>query len=113
MKTIMKALILAGGLAGSLMVTGCTQLPTEKQSISDMRPQISFKAEDIRAKNARVILDDLDMGMVGNYLEGSAALRILPGSHELRITSGNEIILAEKFYAGDGVNRTFIVKLRK
>lgn len=110
MKKLLTVLIMAGGLAGLLAAGGCTQMPTEKQSISDLRPQISFKVGDDRALYARVFVDGLDMGTVGDYAEGSAALRILPGNHVLRVALENQILLEEKFYLGDGVNRTFIVK---
>ncbi len=109
MKRIITTLGMAVGLAGMLTLGACTQMPTEKQSISDMRPQISFKAADERTRSARVILDGLDMGPVGDYLEGIASLRILSGSHKISIVSGSQLIHQEKFYAGDGVNRTFIV----
>jgi len=107
-KTIM-TLSMAAGLVGMITLSACTQMPTEKQSISDMRPQISFKAADEQARSARVILDGLDVGAVGSYMEGAASLRILSGTHLLTIASGNQVIFQEKFYAGDGVNRTFIV----
>lgn len=110
MKKVMTAMIMASGLLGLLIVGGCTQMPTEKQSITDMRPQISFKAVDDRVQSARVILDGLDMGAVGEYVEGSAALRIHPGTHLLRVALGNQVVLEEKFYAGDGTNRTFVIK---
>jgi hypothetical protein len=105
-----KIAIITWGLLGVMGVGGCTQMPTEKQSISDMRPQIAFQANDNRTYNARVIVDGLDMGAVGDYLEGAAALRILSGSHVLRVASGVQILHEEKFYAGDGTNRTFILK---
>jgi hypothetical protein len=37
-------------------------------------------------------------------------VRILPGTHVLRVVLGAELVLEEKFYLGDGVNRAFIVK---
>lgn len=108
MKRTVNALIMVGGLmGGGLLTVGCTQMPTEKQGISDMRPQISFKVNDDRALSARVILDGLDMGPVGDYLGGISALRVLSGTHALRVTLGSRIILDEKFYVGDGVSRTF------
>ncbi|MEO5661631.1 MAG: hypothetical protein ABIQ90_17835 [Polaromonas sp.] len=110
MKKIVTILSMAAGLAGVMTLSACTQMPTEKQSISDMRPQISFKVAGDRVHSATVILDGLDMGTVGNYLEGAASLRILSGTHVLSVASGNQIIFQEKFYAGDGVNRTFILK---
>lgn len=109
MKTV-TSLIMVGGLVGTVLVGGCTQMPTEKQSISDMRPQISFKVGDARALSARLILDGLDMGLVGDYVEGAAALRVLSGTHILRVALENQIIFEEKFYVGDGVNRIFVLK---
>ena len=109
MKKIITSLCISAGLAGMLTLSACTQMPTEKQSISDIRPQISFKFSNERSRSARVILDGLDMGPVGKYLEGVASLRILSGTHLLNIVSGDQVIFQEKFYAGDGVNRTFIV----
>lgn len=93
-----------------VLLTGCTQMPTEKQNVSDMRPQISFKAPDSQRHSARVVIDGLDMGNVGSYLDGTSALRIVSGTHQLRIVQGSQVLLDEKFYAGDGVNRSFIVQ---
>jgi len=110
MKKMIAAMIISLGIAGLLGLAGCTQMPTEKQGISDMRPQISFKAPDERVRNARVTLDGLDMGVVGNYVEGTAALRILPGTHLITVDIGGQVILHEKFYVGDGVSRSFVAK---
>lgn len=85
-------------------------MPTEKHSVSDMRPQIAFKAESKQNHMARVIVDGLDMGAVSDYLDGIAAVRVLPGTHQLRVILGTHILLDEKVYLGDGVARTFIVK---
>lgn len=93
-----------------LALAGCTQLPSEKQSISDMRPQISFKAQSEAALTARVLVDGLDLGAVGDFLDGIAAVRVLPGMHKLVVTNGTVVLLEEKVYLGDGVSRPFIVK---
>lgn len=91
-------------------LSGCVQMPTEKQSISDLRPQISFKVNDDRLLSSRVELDGLDAGAVSDYLDGTSSMRIRPGTHVVRVTYGSSILLEEKFYVGDGVNRTFIVR---
>lgn len=109
MKKTATILIMAASLAGVIALSACTQMPTEKQGISDLRPQISFKAHNTRVHSARVMLNGLDMGSVASYLDGAASLRILPGTHVLILALGNQIIFQEKFYAGDGVNRTFVV----
>ena len=102
--------VAAGTLIGSLIFGGCTQMPTEKQGISDMRPQISFKAEGERAQSSRVLVDGLDMGTVSDFIDGQAAVRVLPGTHIVSVTSGGSVLLEEKVYLGDGVSRFFIVK---
>jgi hypothetical protein len=103
-------LVAAGALIGSLLSGGCVQMPTEKQSISDLRPQISFKAEGERAQSSRVLVDGLDVGMVSDFIDGKAAARVLPGTHIVIVTSGGSVLLEEKVYLGDGVSRSFIVK---
>ncbi|UUZ72197.1 hypothetical protein LP415_27590 [Polaromonas sp. P1(28)-8] len=103
-------MFITGGLVGALLAMGCVQMPTEKQGISDMRSQISFKADDERVKSASILMDGLNMGTVGSYVEGVAALRVLSGSHVLTVMLGTQLIFEEKFYVGDGVNRTFILK---
>lgn len=113
MKKELRTLTAAAGLIAALMAGGCTQMPTESQSISDLRPQIAFKVDGERpyaVRRARVQVDGLDMGPVGDYLAGTAAVRVLPGTHLLRVVSGDEVLMEEKFYVGDGVSRTFILK---
>lgn len=95
-----------------VMVTACVQMPTEKQSVSDMRPQISFKANvsDARLATARVILDNMDVGAVQDYIDGVATLKVLSGTHQLRVIQGGQVLHEERFYAGDGVNKSFVLK---
>ena len=52
----------------------------------------------------------MDSGTVADYLAGQSALRILPGNHRIQVVSGGSILLDEKTYIGDGVNRSFLIK---
>ncbi len=108
-KKFMAASLLAFFLIG---LTGCVQMPTERQGVVDLRPQISFRFNpaDVRMNDARVFVDGLDSGRMGDYLDGQGSLRILPGTHSIRIVSGSEVLLEERAYVGDGVSRPFIVK---
>lgn len=110
MSKTLTALGLKFFLAVAVLVAGCTQLPTEKQTVSDMRPQISFKVQGDAALVARVLVDGLDLGSVGEFVDGIAALRVLPGVHKVLVTTGTTVLLDEKVYLGDGVSRSFIVK---
>ena len=91
-------------------LAACVSYPTEKSGVADTRPQIAFRMHEGADAGARVYVDGLDMGRAGDFAEGRAALRVLPGSHELTIRSGGQIIVSEKFYVAAGVSRTFNLK---
>lgn len=103
------ASLLSFGLAG---LAGCVQNPTERQSVVDLRPQISFRfdAADVRMSEARIFVDGLDSGRMGDYLDGKGSLRVLPGTHLVRVVNGSHVLLEERAYIGDGVARPFVVK---
>lgn len=107
MKKLMVEVALVLGMIG---LSACTQMPTEKQSIADVRPQIAFNISHESLRDARVILDGMDAGTVADYSADAATLRILPGTHVLRVVLGSKTLLDERFYLGDGANRTFLVK---
>ena len=89
---------------------GCVQMPTEKQQVADVRPSIAFRVLNAQAADARVYVDEIDVGAAGDFAEGQAALRVLPGTHLLRVARGSQVLLQEKVYLGDGVNRVFVVQ---
>jgi len=93
-----------------VFLAACTQMPTEKQNVVDMRPNLSFKVTDESLNRARVLVDGLDVGTVGDYLEGRTALRVLSGNHLVKVVLDGGTVHEEKVYVGDGVNRSLIVK---
>jgi hypothetical protein len=110
MKKICSRVATCGALfLATLSLAACVQMPTERHAIVDVRPQIAFRASDGFVRSARVVVDGLDMGAVSDFLEGVSALRLVPGTHTIKIAHLGRNILDEKFYAGDGVNRVFIV----
>ncbi|SDE88612.1 hypothetical protein SAMN05428966_11191 [Massilia sp. PDC64] len=102
-----QTLVLAAACA--VAASGCVQMPTEKQSVVDQRPQITFRVSgDVqRVAGARVLVDELDMGRVQDFLDGQASLRVLPGTHVVKVLSGDSVLLLEQAYLGDGVMRPF------
>ena len=108
-KKLVAASLVAISLSG---LVGCVQNPTERQSVVDLRPQISFQFNpaDVRMSNARVLVDGLDSGRMGDFLDGKGSLRVLSGSHVVSVVSGSEVLLEQRAYIGDGVARPFIVK---
>ena len=95
-----------------LSLTACVQYPTERQSVVDLRPQISFRFDsgDARLNDARVFVDGLEAGRVGDFIDGKGALRVLSGTHAVRVISGSDVLLEERAYLGAGVARPFNVK---
>ena len=93
-------------------LAACVQMPTEKQSVADLRPQISFRLNSANpmTQTSRVILDGQDMGSAQEFIDGVNSLKVLPGTHQLQISNGSLILLEERFYVADGVNKSFVVK---
>ena len=93
-------------------LAACVQMPTERQSVADLRPQISFKLSETNSlvRTGRVILDGQDVGTAQDYADGVNSLKVLPGTHLLQVVNGSSILLEERFYLADGVNKTFAVK---
>ena len=110
MKAISRRLLANGTLLALLLVGGCTQMPTEKTAVLDMRPQISFTPATDATLAGRVSVDGLDVGTVADFITGNAALRVLPGNHRVRVTSGDAVLVDDRVYLGDGVSRAFLVK---
>ncbi|OGA96674.1 MAG: hypothetical protein A3E79_04970 [Burkholderiales bacterium RIFCSPHIGHO2_12_FULL_61_11] len=108
-----KKLVAASLLAMALTaLVGCVQYPTERQSVVDLRPQISFRFDpaDTRMAQARVLVNGLDSGRMADFLDGTGSLRVLSGTHIVQVISGSEVLLNERAYVGDGVARPFTVK---
>ena len=93
-------------------LTGCVQYPTERQVVIDLRPQISFRFDSVNPQmtDARVLVNGLDSGRLGDFLEGKGSLRVLAGMNTVRVVNGTEVLLDERAYLGDGVTRPFNVK---
>lgn len=110
MKSLTTGAVLALAFAATLLGAGCTQMPTEKQGVADVRPQLSFTLASPEMGAAQVSVDGLAMGEAGRYVAGVASLRVLPGTHDLHVSLAGRSVLAERFYVGDGVNKTFVLK---
>lgn len=110
MNNFLARAVMALSLGATLLAAGCVQMPTEKQGIADVRPQLSFQLATPEMGAAQVVVDGLAMGDASRYVAGVASLRVLPGTHDLQVTLGGRTVLAERFYVADGVNKTFMLK---
>ena len=94
----------------SMQFSACSQIPTDKQSAVDLRPQISFRPVNENTADGRVFVDGLDVGAVNEYLENQSALKVLPGKHVVTIVSRDRTVYQETIYVGHGISRTIIVQ---
>jgi hypothetical protein len=108
-------------LTAGLTIGGCSPLPMDtmqaKQAMqatqapgpADRQPQISFKATTERVLDAKIILDGIDRGQVGSYLEGDTSLLTNTGAHMLIVAANNRLIYQQSFDADKGYSRVFTV----
>jgi hypothetical protein len=94
-----------------LVTAGCIQLPTEKQEVVDLRPQVSFTMADPGDHPGayRVFVDGLDMGNAESYIAGRSALKVLSGTHLLKVERDGRTTFEERMYLGDGATRTVLL----
>ena len=66
---------------------GCVQYPTERQSVVDLRPQISFRFDvaDSRMNTAMVLINGLEAGRLIDFMDGKGSLRVLAGNQVVRV----------------------------
>ena len=110
-----KLSIIILGLA-CLNLVACVSEPHTTASVVDNRPQISFKAQGKSTKdranhprNYHVYIDNLYMGTADNYIASKRALRVLSGSHIVKVEKNGSVVLTQKIYVGDGVSKTILI----
>ena len=107
--TLHRFILIAAISAACAGLTACA-MPTESASVVDLRPQVTFKIDAAGLDDARVLVDGLDSGRLGDFKAGQAALRVLPGNHVVKVMAGERVVHEERLYVGDGVSRTVLVK---
>ncbi len=70
LKELRGATLALGVLIVGVSLTGCVQMPTEKQSVESLKPQISFRLANESAGYAVVVLDGLQVGAAGQFQTG-------------------------------------------
>jgi hypothetical protein len=96
----------------ALATTGCTiQYPSEKQEVADLRPSFSFALADPNddPTQYRILIDGLDMGSASNYVAGKNALKVLSGTHIVKVEAKGRAVVEERVYLGDGATRTILI----
>lgn len=93
-----------------LWLSAC-QMPSESVVVGESTAGVSFKlVESGNTASYEVYIDGLLMGNVADFLAGKAILKIVPGSHIIRVTNRGETVLEEKVYVAAGANKVMVVR---
>jgi hypothetical protein len=49
------------------------------------------------------------MGTASSFSAGKNALRVLPGTHILKVENRGRVVLQERVFLGDGATRTILI----
>jgi hypothetical protein len=95
----------------ALLTGACIQMPSEKQEVADLRPQFSFALADPGDDlgQYQVFIDELHMGTASAYAAGKSALKVLSGTHVIRVEGRGRVVVQERVYLGDGATRTILI----
>lgn len=100
-------------ILGVLMLVvflGACQLPSEHVVISDSSAGLSFRVPADSDAAYEVYVDGLLMGKARDFREGEAILKVLPGSHVVKIVSNGQVVMEDKVYVASGANKVLVVK---
>ena len=98
-------------LAVLLSLSACVKQPTITATEADDRPILVFRLANnaTKADGYQVLVDDLPMGSVADFQSGDAGLKVLPGSHLVKILKQGELIHSEKIYVSDGTTKEILI----
>lgn len=75
----------------------------------DTRPGIAIQTS-LDASEMPVFVDGQYVGRAIDFKAGKAQLRILPGTHVIRVIKPNRQEYSERIYAGDGTVKTIVIQ---
>ena len=92
-----------------VVFTASCQMPSEAVVSGDNSAGLSFKLMN-DTNDYDIYVDGLSMGKAADYVEGVSILKILPGSHVIRVERAGLVVFEEKHYVAAGANKVLVVK---
>lgn len=84
--------------------------PTTTSTIVDDRPVLVFEFENTVPSDAvEIYVDNLPMGKAQDFLAGSHGLKVIPGTHVIRLQLSGNTIYERNLYLGEGATKTVYV----
>lgn len=88
-----------------LVLAACVKQPTRNTQVVDDRPGIAFKLTSHPAAGYELQVDGVSYGRVGQFQEGESVLKIIDGTHQVKLLSGDKVVYEKEVYLGAGSNR--------
>ena len=99
-------------LVAAIALTGCAQtgpitadpLAPAALAALDERPRLVFTFGSVNEElpTARVLVDGVDVGALGEFAFGSGALRVSAGTHRISVTFFDRVLLDQTVSVTDG-----------
>ena len=96
------------------LMYGCVPTtPTQTSSITDDRPVLMFNFEDQKPTGpVKVYIDGLYMGDALDFQQGELGLKIIAGTHIVKIEHQGNTLLEKKVYVGRGSTKTINLNIQ-
>lgn len=89
-------------IAIALTLIACSTPVTQVKSL-DLRPTLSIT----NAPNGSVLqINGVTVGDAGRIASGKQAIALNPGTHHVVVTLNGQMLINEKIYLGEGLNKT-------
>ncbi|WP_019528162.1 hypothetical protein [Dasania marina] len=94
---------------------GCSgTTATHTSAIIDDRPVLVFNFESGKPSSpVTILIDNLAMGDAIDFQNGKQGLKIISGTHIIKLEYKGRIILEDKIYVGQGSTRTININLNQ
>ncbi|OUS26521.1 hypothetical protein A9Q99_18505 [Gammaproteobacteria bacterium 45_16_T64] len=93
----------------SLFIVAC-QMPGEHRVVSDNSAGISFSIpESGEGRSYQVFVDGLPMGDAHGFAKNKNILKIISGTHMIRVERDGVEVMKEKIYVSSGTNKVLVI----
>ncbi len=93
------------GLLVCFTLVACVQTPTRNTQVVDDRPGLAFDLASPSLAGHELEVDGVSYGRVGQFLAGENLLKIIDGTHQVKLLSDGRVVFEQEVYLGAGSNR--------
>lgn len=107
-------------MVATIALGGCAQrgpaatapLAAAPNAAPDDRPRLVFGFGSVNEElpSARVLVNGVDVGALGEFAFGQGALRVSAGTHRIKVTFFDRVLLDQTVTVVDGERRTLTVR---